>query len=224
MAIPLAREIEKAMAGAGADVFILGNHGWSSAADANSPKNNSLGSREAAGITPRRYQDPTARCGDDAEVLEMAISDVASLHALGTDACPVDSKRRRSLSCQAIFPGPDYASIAACVVLSRCRRAFERQGRTPAFVACGRSGYTQREDDQRRARHLIGLAQVTQRTSNPRNSLSEKSGTNRPLARRTCLQRSSLWRIGWERKNWGYPRNAPLLSELEVVPSWILCV
>jgi rhamnose utilization protein RhaD (predicted bifunctional aldolase and dehydrogenase) len=167
--IPLAREIEKATAGATeTDVFILGNHGLVVCGqDCHTAEKLLCEVERRLAITPRGFPRP------DTTVLAMIarfsawrFPDVASLHALGTDAVSRKILRGGVLyPCQAIFLGQTMPLLPPAVVLSRSTQRLNGKDGTPAFVAVERSGVMLNEKMTSAERAtLIGLAQVTQRT------------------------------------------------------------
>lgn len=167
--IPLAREIEKAVADAPeTDVLMLGNHGLVVCGKDCCAAEKLLSEVERRlAITPRRCPKP------DATVLAMIARfskwqypDDDSLHALGTDA--VSRKILRSgilYPCQAIFLGQTMPLLPPAVVLSKFTERLNGEGRTPPFVAVERSGVMVNEKmtGEERAT-LLGLVQVMQRT------------------------------------------------------------
>jgi rhamnose utilization protein RhaD (predicted bifunctional aldolase and dehydrogenase) len=165
--IPLAREIEKAVAGAPeTDVLILGNHGLVvCGTDCHTAETLLREVERRLEITPRRFPKP------DATVLAMIarfsrwqFPDVDLLHALGTDAATRKILRGGVLyPCQAIFLGPTMPLWPPAAVISKFTEPC--QDRTTAFVAVERSGVMLNEKMTSAERAtLMGLAQVTQRT------------------------------------------------------------
>src|SRR6266850_1399755 len=167
--IPLAREIEKAVASAPeTDVLILGNHGLVVCAqDCQTAERLLCEVERRLAITPRRFPSP------DTTVLAMIerfsrwrFPDVASLHALGTDAVSRKILKGGVLyPCQAIFLGRTMPLVPPALVLSKSSERLNCNDGTPAFVAVERSGVMLNEKMTSAERAtLIGLAQVTQRT------------------------------------------------------------
>ena len=167
--IPLARQIEKAVAGAPeTDVLILGNHGLVVCGhDCHTAEELLWKVERRLAITPRRFPKP------DTTVLTMIarfsrwqFPDVDSLHALGTDA--VSRKILKGgvvYPCQAIFLGRTMPLLLPAVVVSKFTECLNGKGRTPPFVAVERSGVMLNEKMTSAERAtLVGLAQVTQRT------------------------------------------------------------
>lgn len=167
--LPLAREIEKAVAPAPeTDVLILGNHGLVVCGpDCHTAETLLWDVERRLAIIPRRFPKP------DATVLAMIarfsgwqFPDVDSLHALGTDAVSRKILKGGVLyPCQAIFLGPTMPLLPPALVLSKFMKHLNVNDRTPPFVAVERSGVMLSEK-MTRAEHatLIGLVQVTQRT------------------------------------------------------------
>ena len=167
--IPLAREIEKAVAGRPeTDVLILGNHGLVvCGADCHSAEKLLCEVERRLAITPRRFPKP------DTKVLAMIarfsrwqFPDVDLLHALGTDAASRKILRSGVLyPCQAIFLGPIMPLLPPTDVISKFTKRRNGEGGTPAFVAVERSGAMLNENMTSAERAtLIGLVQVTLRT------------------------------------------------------------
>jgi hypothetical protein len=167
--LPLAREIEKAVAPAPeTDVLILGNHGLVVCGpDCHTAETLLWDVERRLAIIPRRFPKP------DATVLAMIarfsrwqFPDVDSLHALGTDAVSRKILKGGVLyPCQAIFLGPTMPLLPPALVLSKFIKHLNVNDRAPPFVAVERSGVMLSEK-MTRAEHatLIGLVQVTQRT------------------------------------------------------------
>jgi ribulose-5-phosphate 4-epimerase/fuculose-1-phosphate aldolase len=167
--IPLAREIEKAVATAPeTDVLILGNHGLVVCGpDCPTAEKLLREVERRLAIAPRRFPKP------DATVLALIarfsrwqFPDVDSLHALGTDAVSREILKGGVLyPCQAIFLGQTMPLFPPAVVLSKFSGRLNGKDRTPPFVAVERSGVmlNERITSAERAT-LIGLVQVTQRT------------------------------------------------------------
>jgi ribulose-5-phosphate 4-epimerase/fuculose-1-phosphate aldolase len=167
--IPLAREIENAVAAAPeTDVLILGNHGLVVCGDSCDTAETLLRKVERLlAITPRRFPKP------DTTVLAMIarfptwqFPDVNLLHALGTDEVSLKILRGGVLyPCQAIFLGQTIPLLPTEVVVSKFPECLNGEDRAPAFVAVEGSGVMLNKSMTRAERAtLIGLAQVTQRT------------------------------------------------------------
>jgi rhamnose utilization protein RhaD (predicted bifunctional aldolase and dehydrogenase) len=168
--IPLAREIEKAVASAPeTDVLILGNHGLVICGpDCGAAEKLLCEVERRLAITPRRVPKPDTRVlGTIARSSRWQLPDVDLLHALGTDAVS-----RRILKggvlypCQAIFLGDTMPLVAtSTAVISKFKEGLNGEDRTPPFVAVERRGVMLNEKMTRAERAtLIGLVQVTQRT------------------------------------------------------------
>src|SRR5882724_2892419 len=167
--IPLAREIEKAVAGAPeTDVLILGNHGLVVCGqDCQTAEKLLCEVERRLAITPRRFPEPNATVlGMIARFSRWQFPDVASLHALGTDAVSRKILKGGVLyPCQAIFLGRTMPLVPPALVLSKSSERLKGNDGTPAFVAVERSGVMLNEKMTSAERaSLIGLAQVTQRT------------------------------------------------------------
>jgi len=167
--IPLAREIEKAVAGRPETaVLILGNHGLVVCGqDCHTAEKLLCEVERRLEITPRRFPKP------DTTVLAMIarfstwqFPDVDLLHAVGTDAASRKILRGGVLyPCQAIFLGPTLPLLPLAAVISKFTERWNGQDTTPAFVAVERSGAMLNENMTRAERAtLIGLVQVTLRT------------------------------------------------------------
>ena len=167
--IPLAREIEKAVAGAPeTDVLILGNHGLVVCGhNCHTAEKLLCEVERRLAITPRRFPKPdTAVLAMIARFSRWQFPDVDSLHALGTDAVS-----RRILKggvlypCQAIFLGQTMPQLPPAAVLSKSTERLNGKDATPPFVVVERSGVMLNEKMSSAERAtLIGLVQVTQRT------------------------------------------------------------
>jgi rhamnose utilization protein RhaD (predicted bifunctional aldolase and dehydrogenase) len=167
--IPLAREIEKAVAGTPeTDVLILANHGLVVCGqDCHAAEKLLREVERRLAIAPRRFQKP------DVTVLALIarssrwrFPDVDSLHALGTDAVSREILKGGVLyPCQAIFLGQSMPLLEPAVVISKFVERLNGKDKTPPFVAVERSGVmlNERMTDSERAT-LIGLVQVTLRT------------------------------------------------------------
>ena len=167
--IPLAREIEKAVAGAPeTDVLILGNHGLVVCGhNCHTAEKLLCEVERRLAITPRRFPKPdTTVLAMIARFSRWQFPDVDSLHALGTDAVS-----RRILKggvlypCQAIFLGQTMPQLPPAAVLSKSTERLNGKDATPPFVVVERSGVMLNEKMSSAERAtLIGLVQVTQRT------------------------------------------------------------
>ena len=167
--IPLAREIEKAVANAPeTNVLLLGNHGLV-VCGPDCPATEEL-LREVErrlAIMPRRFPKPdTTALAMIARFSRWQFPDVATLHALGTDAVS-----RRILKggvlypCQAIFLGQTMPLFPPAAAVSKFTKGLNGSDKTPPFVAVERSGVMLNEKMSSAARAtLIGLAQVMLRT------------------------------------------------------------
>jgi rhamnose utilization protein RhaD (predicted bifunctional aldolase and dehydrogenase) len=166
---PLAREIEKAVAGRPeTEVLILGNHGLVVCGpDCHTAEKLLREVERRLAITPRRFPKP------DATVLAMIarfsrwqFPDVDLLHALGTDTASRKILRGGVLyPCQAIFLGPIMPLLPPAAVISKFTERWNGQDGTPAFVAVEKSGVMLNEKMTSAERAtLIGLVQVTLRT------------------------------------------------------------
>jgi rhamnose utilization protein RhaD (predicted bifunctional aldolase and dehydrogenase) len=167
--IPLAREIEKAVAAAPeTDVFILANHGLVVCGqDCHAAEELLCEVERRLVITPRRFPKP------DTTVLAMVtrfskwqFPDVDSLHALGTDAVSRKILRGGVLyPCQVMFLGQTMPLLPPAVAISKFTEHLHNNDGNPPFVAVERSGVVlnERMTITERAT-LIGLAQVTLRT------------------------------------------------------------
>jgi rhamnose utilization protein RhaD (predicted bifunctional aldolase and dehydrogenase) len=167
--IPLAREIENALADAPeTDVLILGNHGLVVCGEDCDAAEELLRRVEARlAITPREVPKPDTRVlGTIARSSRWQLPDVDLLHALGTDA--VSSRILKGgvlYPCQAIFLGKTMPLVPAPLAVSKFREHLNGRDVTPPFVAVERSGVMLNEKMTGAERAtLIGLVQVTQRT------------------------------------------------------------
>jgi rhamnose utilization protein RhaD (predicted bifunctional aldolase and dehydrogenase) len=168
--IPLARTIEKAVAGApDTDVLILGNHGLVvCGSDCRAAENLLAEVERRIAIPPRRA--PKA----DSAVLEMIarvsgwqFPDLETLHALGTD-----SVTRTILSggvlypCQAIFLGRTMPLFPPAILVSKFSDCFCGAEKVPPFIAVEKGGVMLNEKmNDAELATLIALAEVAQRTS-----------------------------------------------------------
>ncbi len=167
--IPLAREIEKAVAIAPhTDVLILGNHGLVVCGeDCDTAEKLLMEVERRLAITPRRIPKP------DATVLSMIarfsnwqFPDVDTVHALGTDSVSRKVLKGGVLyPCQAVFLGQAIPLLAPALVVSKFSARLNDENATPPFVAVERSGVmlSEKMTGAERAT-LIGLAQVLLRT------------------------------------------------------------
>jgi rhamnose utilization protein RhaD (predicted bifunctional aldolase and dehydrogenase) len=167
--MPLAREIEKAVATAPeTDVLILGNHGLVVCGhDSYTTERLLLDVERRLAIVPRRFPKR------DSTVLTMIarfsrwqFPDVDSLHAFGTDAVSRKILKGGVLyPCRAIFLGRTKPLLPPVIVLSEFTKRLNGNERTPPFIAVERSGVMLSENITRAERAtLIGLLQVAQRT------------------------------------------------------------
>jgi rhamnose utilization protein RhaD (predicted bifunctional aldolase and dehydrogenase) len=167
--IPLAREIEKAVAGAAeTDVLILGNHGLVVCGQHCHTAEALLCEVERRlAITPRRFPEP------DTTVLAMIarfprwqFPVVNSLHALGTDSVSRKILKGGVLyPCQAIFLGQTMPLLPPAVAVSKIAERWNGKDRTPPFVAVERIGVMLNEKMTSAERAtLMGLVHVTLRT------------------------------------------------------------
>jgi rhamnose utilization protein RhaD (predicted bifunctional aldolase and dehydrogenase) len=166
--IPLAREIENAVAAAPeTDVLILGNHGLVVCGDSCDTAETLLREVERLlAITPRRFPKPnTTVLAMIARLPTWQFPDVNLLHALGTDEVSLKILRGGVLyPCQAIFLGQTIPLLPTEVVVSKFPECLNGKDRTPAFVAVEGSGVMLNKDMTSAERAtLIGLARVTQR-------------------------------------------------------------
>jgi len=167
--IPLAREIEKAVANAPeTDVLILGNHGLVVCGpDCCATEELLREVEQRLAIMPRRFPEPdTTVLAVIARFSRWVFPDVAALHALGTDAVS-----RRILKggvlypCQAIFLGQTMPLLPPAAAVSKFTEGLNGDDKTPPFVAVERSGVMLNGKMSNAARAtLIGLAQVMLRT------------------------------------------------------------
>jgi rhamnose utilization protein RhaD (predicted bifunctional aldolase and dehydrogenase) len=167
--IPLAREIERIVANAPeTDVLILGNHGLVvCGADCCAAEELLHEVERRLAITPRRFPMPdTTVLAIIARYSRWQFPDVATLHALGTDAVSRKILKGGVLyPCQAIFLGQTMPLLPPAAAVSKFRANGNYIDKTPPFVAVERSGVMLNEKMSNAERvTLIGLAQVTQRT------------------------------------------------------------
>jgi rhamnose utilization protein RhaD (predicted bifunctional aldolase and dehydrogenase) len=167
--IPLAREIEKAVATLpDTDVLLLGNHGLVVCGqDCHSAEELLSEVERRLAIAPRRFPRPDAAVlAIIARFSRWQFPDVDALHALGTDAVSRKILRGGILyPCQAIFLGQTMPLLPPAVVISKPTELSIGKDKTPPFVAVERSGVMLNENMTNAERAtLIGLAQVTQRT------------------------------------------------------------
>jgi rhamnose utilization protein RhaD (predicted bifunctional aldolase and dehydrogenase) len=167
--IPLAREIEKAVASAlETDVLILGNHGLVVCGhDCYTVEKLLYEIERRLAITPRRFPKPdTTVLALIARFSRWQFPVVDSIHALGTDAVSRKILKGGVLyPCQAIFLGQTVPLFPPAVVVSKLTERLNGRDGTPPFVAVERSGVMLNEKMTSAERAtLIGLAQVTLRT------------------------------------------------------------
>jgi rhamnose utilization protein RhaD (predicted bifunctional aldolase and dehydrogenase) len=167
--IPLAKEIEKAVATAPeTDVLILGNHGLVVCGQDCHAAEKLLGEVERRlAIAPRRFPKPdTTVLALIARFSRWQFPVVDSIHALGTDAVSRKILKGGVLyPCQAIFLGQTVPLFPPAVVVSKLTERLNGRDGTPPFVAVERSGVMLNEKMTSAERAtLIGLAQVTLRT------------------------------------------------------------
>jgi rhamnose utilization protein RhaD (predicted bifunctional aldolase and dehydrogenase) len=167
--IPLAREIEKAVAAAPqTDVLILGNHGLVVCGqDCHTAEKLLWEVEQRIAITPRRFPkpDPTV-LAMIARISRWQFPDVNSLHALGTDAVSRKILRGGVLyPCQVMFLGQTMPLLPPALAASKFTECLQGNDGTPPFMAVERSGVMLNEKMTITERAtLIGLAQVTLRT------------------------------------------------------------
>jgi rhamnose utilization protein RhaD (predicted bifunctional aldolase and dehydrogenase) len=167
--IPLAQEIEKAVASASeTDVFILGNHGLVVCGEDCATAEKLLCEVERRlAITPRPFPkpDPTV-LGMIARFSRWQFPDFNPLHALGTDEVSTKILKGGVLyPCQAIFLGHTMPLLPPTAAASNFTACLNGKERVPPFVAVERSGVMLHEKMTRAERAtLIGLVGVTQRT------------------------------------------------------------
>jgi rhamnose utilization protein RhaD (predicted bifunctional aldolase and dehydrogenase) len=167
--MPLAREIEKAVARAQkTNVFILGNHGLVVCGDDCVTAEQLLCEVERRlAISPRPFpKSDTTVLGMIARFSGWQFPDFDPLHALGTDEVSLRILKGGVLyPCQAIFLGQRMPLLPPTLAASKFRERLGGQESTPPFVVVERSGVMLNENMTSAQRAtLIGLAQVTQRT------------------------------------------------------------
>ena len=167
--IPLAREIEKAVARAqDTDVFILGNHGLVVCGDDCFSAEQLLYEVERRLlIAPRPFPQPdTTLLGMIAQFSRWQFPDFDPLHALGTDEVSLRILKGGVLyPCQAIFLGHTMPLLPPKVAVSKFKKHLRGTDNTPPFAVVERRGVVLNEKMTSAQRAtLIGLAQVTQRT------------------------------------------------------------
>ena len=167
--MPLAREIEKAVAPAPeTDVLILGNHGLVVCGpDCYTAETLLWDVERRLAIIPRRFPEPNVTVlAMIARFSRWQFPDADSLHALGTDAVSRKILKGGVLyPCQAIFLGTTMPLLPPALVLSTFVKRLNGSDGTPPFVAVEGSGVMLREKITRAERaNLFGLVQVTQRT------------------------------------------------------------
>jgi rhamnose utilization protein RhaD (predicted bifunctional aldolase and dehydrogenase) len=167
--IPLARGIEKAVAGAPeTDALILGNHGLVVCGrDCQTVEKLLCEVEQRLATAPRRFPKPdTTVLAMIARFSRWQFPDVDSLHALGTDAVSRKILKGGVLyPCQAIFLGRTMPLLPPAAVLSKSTERLNGEDATPPFVAVERSGVMLNEKMSSAERAtLIGLVQVTLRT------------------------------------------------------------
>jgi len=218
--IPLAREIEKAVAGRPeTDVLILGNHGLVvGGPDCRTAEKLLCEVERRLAITPRRFPKPdTAVLAMIARFSRWQFPDVDLLHALGTDAESRKILRGGVLyPCQAIFLGPTMPLLPPTAVISKFTERWNAAGGTPAFVAVERSGVMLNEKMTSAERATLhGLVQVTLRTEeSARLSYLKEAEVMGVLSQNThCYKEvlvtnsgSEITKIDWQRKTI-YKRN-----------------
>jgi rhamnose utilization protein RhaD (predicted bifunctional aldolase and dehydrogenase) len=165
--IPLAREIEKAVAKAKeTDVFILGNHGLVVCGDNCVTAEKLLCEVERRlAITPRPFPKPdTTVLGMIAHFSRWQLPDFGPLHALATDLVSLKILKGGVLyPCQAIFLGQTMPLVPVTLAVSKFRECLS--GNDGPFVAVETRGMMLNEKmtTEQRAT-LLGLVEVIQRT------------------------------------------------------------
>jgi rhamnose utilization protein RhaD (predicted bifunctional aldolase and dehydrogenase) len=167
--IPLAREVEKAVADAPeTDVLILANHGLVVCGpDCRTAETLLYEVERRLAIAPRGFSKPDARfLAMRARFSTWKLPDVDSLHALGTDTVTQKILRGGVLyPCQAIFLGQTMPLLSPAAVMSKFIEFPNGGGRTQPFLAVETRGVlvSEKMTSAERAT-LIGLVQVTLRT------------------------------------------------------------
>lgn len=167
--IPLAREIQKAVARAReTDVFLLGNHGLVvCGADCGAAEELLFEVERRLAISPRPFPGP------DNTVLSIIAGfsgwqfpDFETLHALATDEVSLKILKGGVLyPCQAIFLGHTMPLLPPAFAESEFRESLLCKDTTPPFVAVEKSGVMLNEKLTTAQRAtLIGLTEVAQRT------------------------------------------------------------
>lgn len=165
--IPLAREIEKAVAKAKeTDVFVLGNHGLVVCGDDCVTAEKLLWKVERRlAVTPRSFPKPdTTVLGMIARFSRWQLPDFDPLHALATDLVSLRILKGGVLyPCQAIFLGQKMPLVPATVAVSKFRECL--RGNDGPFVVFETRGMmlNERITTAQRAT-LLGLVEVIQRT------------------------------------------------------------
>jgi rhamnose utilization protein RhaD (predicted bifunctional aldolase and dehydrogenase) len=165
--IPLAREIEKAVAKAKeTDVFVLGNHGLVVCGDDCVTAEKLLCEVERRlAITPRSFPRPdTTVLGMIARFSRWQLPDFDPLHALATDLVSLNILKGGVLyPCQAIFLGQTVPMVPATLAISKFRECLS--GNDCPFVVVETHGMMLNEKMTTAQRAtLLGLAEVIQRT------------------------------------------------------------
>jgi len=232
--IPLAREIEKAVARAQkTDVFILGNHGLVVCGDDCVTAEQLLCEVERRlAISPRPFPKPdTNVLGMIARSSRWQFPDFGPLHALGTDEVALRILKGGVLyPCQAIFLGQRMHLLPPTLAASKFRERFGGKESTPPFLVVERSGVMLNESMTSAQRAtLIGLVQVTQRTEESArlrhlNSAEVEKVLNEGARgykdeveiKERGNSSAETGRLDEERKA-GYNRNTSFLNGLEVL-------
>jgi rhamnose utilization protein RhaD (predicted bifunctional aldolase and dehydrogenase) len=163
--IPLAREIEKAVARAPeTDVFILGNHGLVICGDDCVTAEQLLCEVERrVAITPRPFPKPdTTLLGMIARFSRWQVPNFDPLHALGTDEVSLKILKGGVLyPCQVIFLGQTMPLLPPALAASKFRERLSGKDSTPPFVVVERTGVMlneqmRRMDTKTRLRHGRG--------------------------------------------------------------------
>jgi rhamnose utilization protein RhaD (predicted bifunctional aldolase and dehydrogenase) len=166
--IPLAREIEKAVAGRqAADIFILGNHGLVVCGnDCVTAETLLFEVERRLEVTPRLFPKPdTAVLRMIARFSRWQCPDFDPLHALATDEVSLKILKGGVLyPCQAIFLGQKIPRLSPTLAASELRGRLSGNDSTPPFVVVEGSGLMLHEKMTTTQRAtLFGLVQVTQR-------------------------------------------------------------